>query len=161
MHSPLTHGEQHLLESSLNPPEKKLRNQLPVLTDLWVRLLPLQKEKSTFFSARKDYRRIHEKQPVMQAFLIRLPCTAATYALINVSWLGEVHGMTNTLTDAAGVGNTAGQRTRSIAEVVLVYFPILVLISSTTRKLKRQSQTVIKKQLKMVILIIIWVIHSS
>lgn len=116
---------------------KKRRNQLPVLTDLWVRLLPLQKEKSTFFSARKDYQRIHEKQPVMQAFLIRLPCAGATYALINVSWLGEVHGMTNTLTDAAGVGNTAGQRTRAIAEVVLVYFPILVLISSTTRKLKK------------------------
>jgi len=50
--------------------------------------------------------------------------------------------MTNTLTDAAGVGNAAGQRTRAIAEVVLVYFPILVLISPTARKLERQTKKV-------------------
>lgn len=48
--------------------------------------------------------------------------------------------MAHLVTDAAGVGNAAGQSTRAVAEVVLVYFPVLVLISATTRKLRRRQE---------------------
>lgn len=56
--------------------------------------------------------------------------------------------MTNTLTDAAGVRNATGQGTLAIAEVVLVYFPVLVLVSSTTRKLKKTNRKCVKTQNK-------------
>lgn len=151
MHSPLTHGVQHLLESSLNPPEKKI----------WSAPCTHRPVGQTASIAKKKQKKnTHSLQPE-KITGESVKNTGTTNALINVSWLGEVHGMTNTLPDAAGVGNTAGQSTRAIAEVILIYFPILVFIASTTRKLKRQTEIEIKEQPRRGIWIIIWVVLSS
>lgn len=44
------------------------------------------------------------------------------------SWKDNTHLVTNT----TGVGNATGQRSSAVTEVVLVYFPVFVLVPSTT-----------------------------
>ncbi len=158
MHSPLTHGE---LESSLNPPEKSSKISSLYSQTCGSDCFHWKKKKAHSLQQEKITGEFKKNSLWCRLFSSDYHVQGATHALINVSWLGKVHGMTNTLTDAAGVGNTAGQRTRSIAEVVLVYFPILVLISSTTRKLKKTKWDCDKKKPKMGIVIIICVMLSS
>lgn len=51
-------------------------------------------------------------------------------------------GSTHLVRDAAGVGNSTGQRSRPVAEVVLVHPPVPVLVPSATGELAGRAEDI-------------------